>query len=493
MKSKVVILLTGLFVTSLTFGVKAQSKYGVDSASCVVNISMFRDAVKKKNYEEAYPYWKAVLDSCPMSTKNVFVNGVAILDYKIKQAKQNKDSAAMLGYIQDVLDLLRMRIEYYPSDEGYCLGQIGCYLTKYRLKTDYEEAYEDLRKSVALSTPATLTAQVLDTYFKVSEYYMKQKAIESGMYVLDTNIIINAYDEITEVLDGVLDAREEEYQKVIEKIYILREQLDSQVIQMDYFEDRYGDLANDSAKAFVKYNSFQKVANNVDVGFSKYGTCEVLTDIYGKKLEQSKDEKTLRTIIKLFNKKGCTKDNQTYITAVREIHGIAPTAQTAYYMGVISFKDSEYELARNYFNEALEMYTRQSDSIRVYLMMGQVCLQQKQFSSARDYAHKVLRMSPLNAEAYLLIGDAYTYSGCNTDIPGAASWAAADKYSKAMSIASSLKDTDPKQHQLYEQAQQSLSRASAHFPKAESYFQRGFQKGQSYRVECWINETTTIR
>ena len=242
----------------------------------------------------------------------------------------------------------------------------------------------------------------------------------------------------------------------------------------------------------MKYNSFQKVANNIDIVFSKYANCEVLTEIYGKKLEQSKDEKLLRQVIKLFNKKECT-NNPTYVTAVKEFHQISPTAQTAYYMGVISQKEGAYTEAMDYFNQALSMYQKQSDTIRTYLKIAEVLFGQKQYSAAREYAHKVLRMNPTNAEAYIFIGNLYALSGCSTEIPGAAYWAAADKFSKAMAITASLKDNDNKQKTLYEQAQKSLARYSAYFPKTETYFQRGFQKGQSYRVECWINETTVIR
>ena len=493
MKGKILLLLAGLVLFSFPDKVKAQSKYGEDSVRCRINITLFREAVKKKNYEEAYPYWKAVLDSCPMSTKNVFINGVSILDYKIKSAQQAKDTPSIDKYVQDMLDLFNLRRELYPADEAYCLGQIGFFLARYRLQDSYEESYNDLRQAVVNGNTDNMTAQVLDTYFKIAEYYMKRQAFDNQTNVLDTSIVITAYDEITDILDDLVEAREEEFQKVMEKIFILREQLDSQVVQQDYYEDRYGDLAQDSAKAFAKYSSFLKVSNNIDVGFSKYASCDVLTNIYGKKIAESKDEKTLRQIIKLFNKKGCTKDNQTYITAVREIHKIAPTAQTAYYMGLISFKASEYDEAKSYLEQALEMYEKESDSIRVYLMLGQVCIQQHQYSAAREYAYKVLRMTPANAEAYILIGDAYFFSPCTTEIPGASAWAAGDKYSKAMAITASMKDNDPKQRSLYEMAQQNLSRVSARYPKAESYFQRGFQKGQSYRVECWINETTIIR
>ena len=215
-------------------------------------------------------------------------------------------------------------------------------------------------------------------------------------------------------------------------------------------------------------------------------------DIYGKKLEQNDDEKLLRQIIKLFNKKNCTS-NSVYVDAVKKIHSIAPTAQTAFYMGVNSYMEKDYTQSVKYLEEALSLYTKKSDTINTYLMIGQNYMQMHQYSTAREYAYKVLRMNPSNAKAYILIGDLYAYSGTSTDIPGAANWAAADKYSKAMSIAASLKDNDEKQMKIYQQAQQGLSNASAHFPKPETYFQRGFQKGQSYRVEGWINEVTTVR
>ena len=117
----------------------------------------------------------------------------------------------------------------------------------------------------------------------------------------------------------------------------------------------------------------------------------------------------------------------------------------------------------------------------------------KQYSQARECAYKILKKNPTNGRAYILIGDLYAHSGCSTEVPGAANWAAADKYSKAMSVAAATKDVDEKQQKVYDEAQQKLSQVSARFPKAETYFQRGLQKGQTIRVECWINETTVVR
>lgn len=482
MKLKIGFFFTAVF--SLIFvNVEAQSvsKYGEDSVTCVTNFSLYRDAYKKKNYEEAYPYWKSVLETCPKSSKNIFINGPIILDSKIKNAKA--DSAKCEQYIDELFDLFKKRMEIYPEDEAYCRGQIGFNTMRYRAK-GYENAYEDLRFAVTHGGTAT-PPQVMNMYFLTAERYMKNKALSS-------EIVINAYDEITEVLDESVDMSESALDKSMKKIYDLRDSLEQGVYDSLTYSVTYEDLAKDSARAFSRYNSFLKVSKNIDNGFSKYANCEDLVNIFGKKLESANDEKTLRQIIKLFNKKACT-ENDIYIAAVKELHRLAPTAQTAFYMGVNSYKDQQYQEAINYFNEALSMYTKESDTIQAYIMLGETCLSLKQYSQAREYAYKVIRKNPTNGKAYILIGKAYELSVFSTDIPGAANWAAADKYAKAMRVTAGFKDSDPKQKKVYEDAQRNLSSVSARFPKSETYFQRGFQKGQSYKVEGWINETTTVR
>ena len=44
-----------------------------------------------------------------------------------------------------------------------------------------------------------------------------------------------------------------------------------------------------------------------------------------------------------------------------------------------------------------------------------------------------------------------------------------------------------------EEANKQIARASAGFPPTKDLFFYGKQKGDSYTVGCWINETTTIR
>ena len=493
MKNRIQVLWLAGLVLLPFFNVNAQSKYGKDSAdsvACVHSLALYRDEYGKKKYDAAYPDWRVVIDKCPMASKNTFVHGVVILENKIKNAKAANDTTAYNNYIQELFDLFDLWKECYPNDAGHCMGQVGFYQMKYRA-SEYESAYENLKNCVAMCGAST-SPSILNMYILTSERYMLKKR-------LDADVVLNAYDEITEVLDEVLNNSEEAFNAVIGRIYVLREQLDSArrgeidstEMNQAVFEVKYEELVADSIKTFKTYSNYTKVAHNIDVVVSKYATCSRLDSIYGKKLQQSQDERLLRQIIKMYNKKNCT--SPIYVKAIKELHKIAPTANTAYYMGANCLRDGDLNQAETYLKEALTLYEKESEIIKTYLLLGATYNRMKQYSQARECAYKILKKNPANSSAYILIGDIYAGSGCSTEVPGAANWAAADKYSKAMSLAAVTKDVDEKQKLIYDEAQLKLSQVSARFPKAETYFQRGLQKGQTFRVECWINETTVVR
>lgn len=483
MKKRVKILFTGIIV-AFTFTATAQwdgPKYGEDSVACITNISLYRESFRQENYAEAYKYWQWTIQNCPMSSKNNFTNGPVILEHLIKT---EKDSTKKEVYIKELFDLYELRIQCYPSDEAYALGQNAVNTMRFRAY-EWEKAYEIFNKAIDLGGKNT-SPQVLDVFFITAERYMLNKQLTS-------EVMIDAYDKITEILDYKLDESEIEFDKSMRKIYDLQSQLDSGLISKDEYDVKYEDLAKDSVRTERVFEQYQRVGKNMDIRFSQYANCEDLVQIYGKKLEQSKEERVLRQIIKFFNKEGCT-NNDIYVTAVEEIHKIQPNANTAFYMGLISYKNAKYQDAISYFKEALTMFEKVSDKIKTYLMLSESYNKVGQYSVARETAYSILKLNPNEARAYIVIGDLYASSGstCGSlELPGAVYWAAADKYSKAMAMTAGKKDEN--QAKTYNDAQSKLNSVAKAFPKIETYFQIGLQKGKSYRVECWIGETTTVR
>ena len=61
-----------------------ESKFGQDSISCVTNISLYREYVKQKNYEDAIGPWRKAYIDCPKASKNIYIDGAKIFNYIIK-------------------------------------------------------------------------------------------------------------------------------------------------------------------------------------------------------------------------------------------------------------------------------------------------------------------------------------------------------------------------------------------------------------------------
>ena len=484
MKKRIKILLT---VITVAFSLSAVAqwngpKYGQDSVACITKLSLYRESYKQKNYKDAYPNWKWLVQNCPMSSKNIFLNGPVILDNLIAD---EKDSVKKAVYVQEIFDLYDLRIKCYPSDEAYSLGQIAVNLMKYKAY-EWEKAYEIFNKAIDLGGVNT-SPQVLDVYFQTAERYMSNKNLTS-------EIMMDAYDKITEVLDYKLDESEIAFEKAMHKIYDLRSKLDSGLVSKDEFDVLIEDCVKDSAKTANVFEQYQRVAVNMEVRFTKYAKCDDLVVIYGKKIQQNKDERMLNQILKFFAKENCI-NNDVYRTAVEELHKIKPTAKTAYAMANICFHIRHtYQDAVNYCKEAINLYEKESDKIKAYYLMAESYKQLGQYSSAREIAYNILKLNPYEANAYILMGDLYYSSGsvCGSlELPAAVYWAAADKYSKAMNLVAA-QDDEFKQ-KIYKDAQNKLNNAAKYFPKIETFFQLGLQKGQAYRVECWIGETTIVR
>ncbi len=477
MKKYSKVLFLGILVLGLLPMINGQNltqKYGSDSVECVSNLSLYREVFKQKNYKEAYPAWKWVKENCPMSSKYIFTNGPVILENMIKLA--GEDSVLRDQYIKELFDLFDLRVKCYPADEGYVLGRKGVYLWKYNPKEEYQKVYDLLGQSIDLEGSET-SPQVFDIYFKATEYYMKKE--QKG-----SELLIDAYDRITEVLAAQIDSAELKHESVMRKIYKLYEDLDSGIISADDFNAIYIDRQEDSSKTANELKQYTNVLSNLDNRFSKYAECDVLLEIYGKKFETNKEERMLRQIIKFLSKQKCT-DNDLFIAAAEELYKLQPTANVAFYMGNINVKKKDYSTAFRYFSEALEMYVKESDKINAYLMIIDCQKNMGQMSAARETAYKIMKLNPNDGRAYIMIGDLYASSAgmCGLDIPGAVYWAAADKYNKAKQI-------DPNRA---EEAQKRLNSISGYFPPVATYFQQGLKKGDSYKVGCWINETTTIR
>lgn len=421
------------------------SKYGStpeDSAKCIMNLSLYTEfykqwktsGYKNNSVKDAIGPWRKVYRTCPGARLGTYVDGVKMYTHYINKAKEEAKKNA---YIDTLMMLYDSRIEYFGK-EGFVLGRKGVDLYSLRL-TDYEEAYNILKRSIELEGN--------ESYPDVVVFFMRgtKKMIDEGKASED--LIFDNYE------------------------------LSSQIIEYNLAASA-GDDRNTA--------NWENVKGNIDLIFEPFATCEAIIKIYTPKFKENPDDlKMLKKLTRLLDKKKCTED-PLYFEATVKLYDLEPSPESAFLIGKMLMKNKEYEKAIDYLKEG-EKLENTNDRADAYLYIAECYRTMKNYSSARSYAYKCIEERPDDGNPYIMIGDMYAASnnicGDNDLAKKAVYWVAVDKYYKA-------KQVDPK---VAEVADDRIRSYSIYFPPLEDIFFNNLHEGDDYSVECWINEKTKIR
>lgn len=428
------------------------SKYGKDSVKCVENLSLYRESYKQwkqSNYtspavDHAYRNWKWVFENCPSASENIYVDGVKMLDYYINKSKDEQVKKVLIDSMMLVYDT---RIELFPlqyqtgaPQKGAILGRKGVDL--YQLDPSaYQQVYKILNESFELEKEKT-AAPVYVYYFRAAA-----KMAQSGE--IDTIVVVDIYDKISEYMDMNLKAAKEK-----------------------------GD-----DKEVAAYENIQA---NIETTFEPFANCHDLVKIYNLKFENNpNDIDLLKKITKILDRRRCLEE-PLFFNATVNLYKMEPTPESAYLIGKLMLKQNRYLEAIPYMDDA----TKMADIEKVddaYIFLAQAYRALGNYPKAKQIALKAIETNPVWGEPYAFIGDLYAITandcGDNDLTKKVAYWAAVDKYYKAKQVDSSLAEEMDKRIRTY----------SVYFPPTEVLFFYNMNEGDSYTVECWINETTTVR
>lgn len=431
------------------------SKYGKDSVQCVKELSLYREFYKqwkagkykdKSLADQTMKSWSYCFHAAPIASKNMYIHGEKLSEFYIKLNKS--DSLAQQSWVDTLLMIYDQRIKYYGDDprrpEGMLIGRKAQMCLKYR-KYHSEQYYPAFQKSFQMMGNNS-EARTLYYYFIASIYYVQQG---HG----DRDLILENYVEIQEIIDYNI---------------------------LKYAE---------KPKKLIRYT---KVADNIEKNVKRFASCEKLIQLYGPKLEASpEDLKLAKNIVRFFEARKCTKNdtNDTYFNALKLVHSKEPNAESAFSMGKMAFEREQYPIAKKYLEEAA-LTLSDSNAVKkasAYLLLAETYRSLGQKSAARSAALNVLKYKPNEGMVYIIIGDLYTSSAAKCTLQGlrVAYWAAYDKYVKAASIS--------KDDKIKEIAHKKMAVIKKSFPENQDLFMRNLKEGQSIKVECWINENTTIR
>lgn len=417
-------------------------KYGTDSLTCITNISLYREFFKQwkasdyksETIHDLIPPWRWVFLNCPRGTQNTYIDGAKIVSYLVETTS---DPGLRDKYIDTLMMVYDQRIQYFGK-EGFVLGRKGVDLFTYR-PADVVKIYEYLKRSVELEKENTAGPVLI--------YFMNSAVNLAKSGKSDSTIIFDAYDVSSEIIDKNLKTNE----------------------------------GNEEEK-----KNWLTIQSNVELILEPFATCPDLVTIYRKKFNETPDNvELLKKISNLLEQKKCHTDPFYFETTVR-LYELEPSPESAYMIGKMLLNEGKYAEAIDYLKEAEKL----NDTVTMqksFMYIAKAYLALNNYPSSRAYALKAAALDPTDGDPYMLIGDLYAASAKNcggNDLTNhVAYWAAVDKYQRA-------KQVEP---ELGPEADKLIYTYSAYFPSISTIFFYALKEGDTYRVECWINEDTRIR
>ncbi len=415
------------------------TKYGADDLECKKRITLFKQALKMKNYEDAYNNWNYLFHYYPMSTKSIYSNANKVIGYKYNKASKEEKPA----WVDTLMMAYDQRIKYFGNDakypKGYILGKKGRDLYKFD-KAALEKAYGYLKESIDL------------------------QGIKSEDVVLY------------------------EYMRLTEEMYKAGK-IDADVVVDNY--SRVSDLLTKRLAAVSNKEKTKKAIDGVDLIFSnsEAATCDKIIGAYDKKFKAEPDNlELLEKIAGILDEKDCT-DSELFFEVAVKLNELKPSAFSSYSIANMSLKKKEYKKASEFLKKAIELETNDSLKAKYYFKLAQTTDQMGNKVQARTYAQKAISLRKNYGAPYMLIATLYASSGCTKlskpegELSRISYWVAVDKLIQAKSV-------DPS---IAEQANKLIGQYSRNFPNKEDAFFLGITKGSKVTVGCWINETTTAR
>ena len=413
-------------------------------------LSLYTEFYKQGDYMSALPHWQVLYDKYPKSTSNIYIQGAKIFEYLLDNAKTDEERDKYLAQFMKGFD---QRIKYFGG-EGYVLGRKGIAWIEYNRaeirKTPWEGddlirvtkiGHEYLDKSVNL--------QKAETELPVFLMLMQTTRALFKLNALPKETVITNYEKCSNYLN-----------EIINKSTDKEKTADAKEIQ-NYIESLFSTSGAADCEALVNIFTPQFAAKGSDIEFIK----SML-----RKLRQAK----------------CDESELVEKATIR-LYELEPSAEAAFNMARGYVKKDDLEMAKKYYEQAISQEKDPKLLATYYYERGLLLyIKQSAYQEARDMAKKAIALDPDLCDAYMLIANIYasassSFNGSNLE-KQAIFWLVTDYYNKAR-----------KGDDCAAEAATKASEYKKYFPNKEDLFMEGLQAGQSYKVQGWINETTTVK
>ncbi len=410
------------------------------------NYVLYRDFYKVKEWDKAFELWQKVYNVAPAADgqrNTVYADGIRFYEHFLRNTKE---PGKRNEYIDRIFELYDEIDECY-AEGGFIVGRKAFDLYyKYKDRASREEVFQMFKKSIDIDdmdtkdfviNPFTALLVELHAEGKVSDE--EAKKYELKIREIIKNGLENCKGtgcERWEIIDGYAPARLEAFEIV------------KGFFDCDYYLNKY----------FVDFETAPQDCDVIRTVYSrlKWGGC-------------SEADEKFQQLIEAGNK-NCVE---------------AGALKKAY----AALREAKYTEAIELFQAAIDEEEDRIKKASYTLIISKVYnAHLKNFPKARQYALQSAKLNPKSGEPYILIGRLYASSGplCG---PGrgwdsqVVVWPAIDMWVKAKSV-------DPS---VAAEANKWINQYSQYMPNKEDVFIRNLKAGQTFRVGCWIQETTRIR
>lgn len=381
--------------------------HGEDSLKCRENLTLFGDYFKAKNYAEAYPCWKFVIEKAPLAQAMIYTRGWTLLSELINQSAEKTDKKK---YLDELMAMHDTRIKWIKELNSFSSpkmqsskGAILC-----RKAFDYSKhgpvAYDDYSLNTAYDMfteginlvnedPShEVEAYVLHTYMNVS--YAKYKADPEnfrGQFIED-------YLLCKEVCEKMLEHANQETDSVAAKKIV------------DQYDPTYFAVQN----LFAESNAADR---------------DWLIKYYTPKVEEHKsDIKFLRSAINILANNDCD-DTDAYFKASKYAYTIEPSFASAIGVAQQLTKAGKDAESVQYYDKAIELAPDNKTKARIAMKVVYALAKSGHGTSAENYLKKVESFDPSMAG--------------RADLFRAQNAAASKNYTAALAFATSAASKDP--------------------------------------------------
>jgi tetratricopeptide (TPR) repeat protein len=426
------IFVTGCLLALLYTSAEAQPGWNwpEDKAKAEEKVALYTDFYKQGNFRRAANELGWLLRNAPDLNKSIYINGVNIYD---ELATAESDPQKKIAFQDSVLQLYDLRIQYF-NEESKVLNRKA--FDAYKYFKDEPSKYGDLYALFQNTFKLNGNNVMANNLLAYMDVVRRHKV--SGGDISDDDVL-GIYDDLVNILDFKITKG-----KDVDQLNTIREQVDNLLVA------------------------------TIEVD------CDFVENTMGPKLQQNQDDLKLAKNILRLSFAGKCMDRPVAIEAAKVVQNHEPEYGIAKLIAQSCASKEDFECAVKYYEESLELTDDNTKKADSYYTLAVISANQKQKSSARDYALKAVQMDPSKKEAYSLIGNLYmgSFNECKqgqNPVDDRAVFLAAYEMFRAAGD------------------NQGMAQAKAQFPTMEEIFSWNMEVGQSIRVGCWINESVAIK